>query len=92
MNPKYYRCITKNNGLVGFTTNKIYKIKDPSHLERDFNFIDDKGLPNGCGGHNYKHFKSVTELEWNLQEGIITKVGKEDYSYLIKLLKKLHIT
>lgn len=41
---------------------------------------------------NALYFIPVTELEWNLQEGIITKVSKEDYSYLIELFKKLHIT
>lgn len=87
--PKYYKYITSD--LAKFTTNRIYQIIDVNNFEKTYNFIDDEGIANGCGGHNYKHFTPVTEHEWNLQEGIITKVDKEDYSYLIELFKKSNI-
>lgn len=88
-NPKYYRYVT--SGLAKFTTNRIYQIIDVNNFEKTYNFIDDEGMANGCGGHNYKHFSPVTEHEWNLQEGIITTVGKENHSQLSIILKKLHV-
>lgn len=89
MNPKYYRCIKST--VPDFTVDKIYQIINPDNLEDTFNFIDNEGQKSGWCGSNYEHFTPVTELEWNLQEGIITKVDKEDYSYLIELFKKSNI-
>lgn len=90
--PKYYRCISTNNDPTSnFTVGKIYKIINPDNLEDTLNFIDDKKISNGWSGDNWKHFTPVTELEWNLQKGIVTLVNKEDLSYLIELLTKLNI-
>lgn len=82
---EYYKCIKTNT--PDFTKNKIYKIIDPSNLEAPLNFIDECGNTNGWCGNNYEHFKPVTEKEWCEQENI-----KLDYSYLIKIFKKLKIT
>lgn len=89
-NPKYYRCINIQLG-TGFTFGKIYEIRFPGNLNTFGNFVDDAGKPNGFGVNNNKSFTPVTEHEWNLQEGIITPVGKENHSQLSIILKKLKI-
>lgn len=87
--PKYYKCILTTNQK--FTLNKIYKIINSDNLEAYSNFIDNRGKPNGWSNVNYRHFTPVTEHEWNLQEGIITPVSKENHSQLSIILKKLHV-
>lgn len=88
-NPKYYKCI--NNYETKFTVDKIYKCINPDNFQTHNNFIQDNGEPNGWSSNNHKHFTPVTEHEWNLQEGIITPVGKENHSQLNNILKKLHV-
>lgn len=89
VNPKYYRCILAE--YSNFTEGKIYEIVNPDNLETYSNFIGDDSGPNGWVGQNHKHFTPVTEHEWNLQEGIITPVSKENHSQLSIILKKLHV-
>lgn len=88
--PKYYKCV-ELNAEENFTYDKIYRIINPDNLNDYGNFIDNKGKRNGFAPNNEKSFTPVTELEWNLQEGIITKIVSEDYSYLIPILKQLDI-
>jgi len=89
-NPRFYRCINTQRG-TGFTFDKIYKIRFPNNLNNYGNFIDDNKDYNGFHPDNHKWFTPVTELEWNLQEGIITPITKQDYSYLINILEKHNI-
>lgn len=88
-NPKYYKCI--NPESPSFKLNKIYKANFPENLNAYGNFTDDTGRPNGFAPANEKSFEPATEHEWNLQEGIITPVGKENHSQLNNILKKLHV-
>lgn len=95
--PEYYRCISATYGASNklnygnFTEGTIYQIINSDNLEATSNFIANDGRGDGWSGNNYKHFTPVTELDWNLQEGIITKIVSEDYSYLIPILKQLNI-
>lgn len=88
-NPKYYKCIRTNSS--NFTVTKIYQIINPNKLEQSNNFIDNVKQENGYGGINYKYFTPSTEHEWNLQEGIITPISKENHSQLSFILKKYNI-
>ena len=87
--PKYYKCIESKEPNQ-FTVNKIYKITNPDYLNNYENFIDDNGKPNGFAPYNDRYMTPVTELEWNLQEGITTPVSNEqNYDYLGPILEKL---
>jgi hypothetical protein len=88
-NPKYYRCT--NSERANFTIGKIYECLDPDNFQTFNNFMADDGYANGWAFANHNHFTPVTEHEWNLQEEIITPVGKENHSQLSIILKKLHV-
>ena len=88
--PKYYRCTDNTYAKHSFIVGKIYQSRDPNNLDTYSNFRGEDGEFNGWSSNNYKHFTPVTEHEWNLQEGIVTKIP-EDYSYLIPIFKQLNI-
>ena len=81
--PEYYEFIGNNSF---FTKGKIYKIKNPTNLEAEYNFIDDQNKPNGWGGYNHKYFKPSTKEAFDLQEKskqneikMINKFKKDEY-------------
>lgn len=91
INPQYYRCTNNYDAEHSFILGKIYQVRYPDNFENINNFKGEDGKLNGWSKENHNHFEPVTELEWNLQEGIITKIVSEDYSYLIPILKQLDI-
>jgi predicted transcriptional regulator len=89
--PEYYKFIGNNSS---FTKGKIYKIKNPTNLEAEHNFIDDLNRPNGWGGYNecnHKYFKPSTKEAFDLQEKskqneikMINKFKKDEYIIFTK--------
>ncbi len=66
--PEYYEYTGAEVKSKNFTVGKIYKIKNPSRLEKMGNFIDDTGNENGFGGTNYENFKPSTKEAFEIQE------------------------
>jgi len=92
INPKYYRCTNNTSAEHSFTVGRIYQIVNFHNFQAPNNFIGNDGKPNGWSFNNDMHFTPVSELEWNLQEGIITPIPKqEDWNYLVDILEKYNI-
>jgi len=80
----YYECI--NGDGHWFTEGNLYKILDPNNIEAECNFIDNKGRPNGWSGSNCQHFRLSNQTKQLSEQ---PEPIKEDFSYLINLLKKI---
>jgi hypothetical protein len=81
---EYYEYTDQSKG--DFTKGKIYKCIDPSNLKNSFNFIDDRGTPNGWGSSNYTLFKPSTKEAYDAQnkskelsKAELLKIAKEKY-------------
>ena len=66
--PEYYQYIGEINSYKSsFIKGKTYKIINKNDLEASFNFIDEKGTPNGYEGVNWKKFKPSTKEAYDAQ-------------------------
>ena len=66
--PEYYQYIGEIDSYKSsFIKGKTYKIINKNDLEASFNFIDEKGTPNGYEGVNWKKFKPSTKEAYDAQ-------------------------
>lgn len=66
--PEYYEYIGRTNAhSAEFIKGKTYKIVNKNNLEAAFNFINEKGIANGCSGSNWKYFKPSTKEAYEAQ-------------------------
>ena len=66
--PEYYQYIGENDSHTSsFIKGKTYKIINKNDLEASFNFIDEKGTPDGYEGINWKRFKPSTKEAYDAQ-------------------------